>query len=135
MCGWNGIFDRRSVEAPPVSKWNKYPTKMEICQTLRLDGNKKYRDAMEPIRDLLKKHFHLDVIRRRGKHHGRQKPKYVIEPKGQQELYQLLRNKYRDDDVGARLKKMEDDGTFFVDKKIEAYWKQFISQRNVQTRE
>ena len=41
--GWKSIFDQKEIDPPNISKWNDHPNKREICQTLGLDENKKYK--------------------------------------------------------------------------------------------
>ena len=97
-----------------ITEWKDHPNRKEICKALGLDENYEYKEVMGPIRYALKKHFLLKIVRKQKWCNTIQKIMYTIDKRTQQELYQLVRNRYREEEVGIRLKEMEDDGTFVV---------------------
>ena len=112
---WKDIFDQSEIDRPPLIKWSSHPNRRGICRTLKLKEDYEYKDSMGPIRAVLEKHFHLYVIRKRDNHKKGAQPTYFIGEEEQQELYQLLRNKYHDKGIGDILKNMEENGSFIVD--------------------
>ena len=130
--GWKSLFDQKEVDPPDISRWNDHPNRREICQTLGLDENKKYKNAMGPIRNVLKKHFLLKVTKKQKRSNGSKIYKYAIGKDEQQELYQLLRNKHRNKELGTRLEEMETKGTFIIDANIATYWLQLTSPSSME---
>ena len=126
--GWKSIFDQKEIEPPNISKWNEHPNRREICQTLKLDESKRYKDAMGPIRAVLKKHFLLKIVLKQSSHTKGATKKYFINKENQQELYQLLRNKHNNRVEGTRLEEMETNGSFVVDGEMELNWLRMTTQ-------